>query len=106
MIDVTSPARQPAADGPLRPIRSRAGNGAFSESTAPATAARVTREANLIARTFACHGRARAASEAAEHIRLFWAPQLRSTLLEQIRAHPERFVPIAHEAIALLERAG
>ena len=78
----------------------------FDDSAAPATAARVTREANLIARNLACHGPAIAASETAEHIRRFWAPPLRTTLLEQARSHPDRFSPIAGQAIAMLERAG
>ena len=74
----------------------------FSDSTAPATADQVTRDANLIARNLACHGAGQAAAETAEHIRRFWAPRLRSTLLEQARAHPERFSPITCEAIAAL----
>ena len=76
----------------------------FIDSTA--TAARVTREANLIARNLACHGAATAASETADHIRRFWAPQLRTALFEQVRAHPDRFLPIACEAIGLLQGAG
>lgn len=81
-------------------------DGVFDDSAAPATAARVTREANLIARNLACHGQAIAASETAEHIRRFWAPPLRTTLLEQARSHPDRFSPIAGKAIAMLEQAG
>lgn len=78
----------------------------LADSSAPATAARVTREANLIARNLACHGEAAAAAETAEHIRRFWAPQLRSTLFEQARAHPERFSEISWEAITMLEGIG
>ena len=75
----------------------------FKDSGAPATAAHVTREANLIARNLACHGATVAAAETADHIRRFWAPQLRAVLLEQAHAHPEAFSPIARDAIAALD---
>lgn len=77
----------------------------FDERRAPATAERVTREANLIARNLACHGDETAAAETADHVGRFWAPLLRATLLEQARAHPERFSPVAKRAIAILARA-
>lgn len=76
----------------------------FGDSAAPATAERVTREANLIARNLACHGDGVAAAETAEHVRRFWPPLLRATLLEQARAHPDHFCEIAGRAIAMLER--
>jgi hypothetical protein len=72
------------------------------DNAATATADHVTREINLIARNLACHGFARAAAETADHIRRFWAPQLRTALFEQARSHPERFTPLAGEAISML----
>jgi hypothetical protein len=75
----------------------------FSHSEAPATAERVTREANLIARNLECLGAETAAAATADHIRKFWAPLLRSTVIEQARAHRDRFSVIARDAIARLE---
>ena len=74
-----------------------------SEIEARATAGHVTRECNLIARNFAILGAEPAAAATADHIRRFWAPQLRSSLLEQAAAHPSRFSPIASDAIAVLQ---
>lgn len=68
-----------------------------------ATAEHVTHEINLIARQFECLGADRAASATAEHIRRFWAPLLRSTLVAEAHCHTERFSPIAQKAIGLLE---
>lgn len=76
----------------------------FDDSAAPATAEQVTRDANLIARNMACLGRRPAAAATADHIRMYWAPLLRATLLEQARVHPERFSAITGEAISLLGR--
>jgi hypothetical protein len=50
-----------------------------------------------------CLGTRRAAAATADHIEKFWAPLLRATLFEQARSHPERFSPIAGEAIVLLQ---
>jgi hypothetical protein len=80
-------------------------NTSFSDSASPATACHVTREANLIARNLECLGAQVAAKRTAEHIGRFWAPQLRATLFEQARNHPERFGPIAGEAIAMLRES-
>ena len=77
----------------------------FTDSASPNTAERVTREVNLIARNLECLGATAAALQTAEHIRKFWAPQLRSTLFEQMRSHPERFQPIASDAVAMLLEA-
>jgi hypothetical protein len=74
----------------------------FNDSTAPATADQVTRDANLIARNFECLGAEAAATATADHIRHFWAPQLRHVLFEQANGHNERFSPIATGAIAML----
>jgi hypothetical protein len=76
----------------------------FTDSEAPATAEHVTREFNLIARNLECLGAEAAAAATADHIRRFWAPRLRLTLLEQANAHRDRFSPIACEAIAKLRR--
>lgn len=86
-----------------RKSNTRPMNPNFSDSKAPETARHVTRECNLIARNLACMGDKPAAAATADHIRRFWAPQLRSTLLEQGGAHPDRFCPIASDAIAVLE---
>jgi formate dehydrogenase subunit delta len=67
-----------------------------------ATADQVTRDANLIARNLACLGTTRAAWAMADHIRRFWAPLLRTTLIAQARSHPDSFTPIATEAISQL----
>ena len=75
-----------------------------TNSAVAATAEHVTREVNLIARNLECLGTAAAAAATADHIRRFWAPLLRLTLLEQARAHRDRFSPIASEAIAVLEQ--
>jgi formate dehydrogenase subunit delta len=80
-------------------------NPEYIDSIAPATADQVTRDANLIARNLACHGARIAAAEVADHIGRFWAPLLRTTLLEQVRAHPERFTPITVDAVAILQKA-
>ena len=45
-----------------------------------------------------------AAAATADHLRRFWAPLLRLTLLEQADAHRDRFSPIACDAIARLRR--
>ena len=75
-----------------------------SDSEAPATAEHVTRESNLIARNLEALGAEAAAAATADHIRWFWAPLLRLTLLEQADAHRDRFSPIACDAIARLRR--
>jgi len=64
-----------------------------------ATAQHVTREINLIAREFECLGVDRAAAATADHIRKYWAPLLRSTLLAEARGQGDRFSPIAKAAI-------
>jgi formate dehydrogenase subunit delta len=79
-------------------------NTIFTDSDAPATAEHVTRESNLIARNLASLGAQAAGAATADHIRRFWAPLLRRTLLEQADAHRDRFSPIASEAIARLRR--
>lgn len=63
------------------------------------TAERVVREANLIAREFAVLGSDRAISATVDHIRKFWAPLLRTTLLAEATAHREKFSPIAIGAV-------
>jgi hypothetical protein len=68
-----------------------------------ATAQRVTREANLIARQFECLGEEAASSATANHVRLFWAPLLRAELKSVARAHPERFSSIARKAVSALQ---
>jgi formate dehydrogenase subunit delta len=73
-----------------------------ADRTTPVTARRVTREANLIARNFACLGASAAAAATAAHIQRFWAPQLRATLLAQARSHPARFSSIASDAVAMM----
>lgn len=69
-----------------------------------ATAERVIREANLIARQFECLGPTRAVEATATHIRTFWAPLLRMVLLEQVREHGERFSSIAAQAVGMTLR--
>lgn len=76
----------------------------LSDSTTRVAARRAVRESNLIARNFACLGAKAAAAATADHIRRFWAPQLRSTLLEQARSRPERFSSITSDAIAMMTR--
>jgi hypothetical protein len=66
------------------------------------TAQRVTREINLIARQFECLGAERAAQATADHIRKFWAPLLKTTLLSEANSHRDRFSPAASQAIQLL----
>jgi hypothetical protein len=68
-----------------------------------ATAQRVTREANLIARQFESLGEEVASSATANHVRLFWAPLLKAELKSVAGAHPERFSSIARKAIAALQ---
>ena len=69
-----------------------------------ATEQRVIREANLIARQFECLGAGPAAVATADHIRRFWAPLLRTVLLEEACDHLEHFSPIARHAIAMLPK--
>jgi formate dehydrogenase subunit delta len=69
------------------------------------TAKHVTREINLIARNFECLGHALASLATAEHIRRFWAPLLKAELATAAAAHPDRFSPIALDAILALGRA-
>lgn len=69
-----------------------------------ATAQYVTRQANWIARNFECLDFAAAAAATADHIRSFWAPQLRDILLDEARTRGERFSPIARAGIATLAR--
>ena len=66
------------------------------------TADHVTYEINQIARNFQCLGQETAAQATAEHIELFWAPNLKEALADQVRAHPEAFSEVANRAIALL----
>lgn len=73
--------------------------------TTGATAAHVTYEANQIGHNFACLGQEAAAEATADHIRRFWAPLLRQTLIAEERAHPTAFTPIATAAIARLSSA-
>ena len=68
-----------------------------------ATAEHVICEINLIARQFECRGAAGGALATADHVRKFWAPLLKSTLLAEARSHAERLSPIARTAIGLLE---
>ena len=67
------------------------------------TAHRVTREINLIARNLECLGNERASEATADHVRRFWAPLLKAELASAFGAHPNRFSPIARQAIAALE---
>lgn len=67
---------------------------------------RVSQGANLIARNLECLGAKAAAEATADHIRRFWAPQLRLTLLAQAQANSQTFSPIAREAIAMLALEG
>jgi predicted nucleic acid-binding Zn ribbon protein len=69
------------------------------------TAKHVTREINLIARNLECLGLHAASEATAEHVRRFWAPLLRAELQSAAAVHPDRFSPIAREAILALERA-
>lgn len=75
------------------------------DSAASFATRRVTRECNLIARNLACLGAKRAAEATATHILDYWEPRLRSALLAEAVAHPERFSPIASDAIARLPAA-
>jgi hypothetical protein len=67
-----------------------------------ATAQRVTREANLIARQFECLGEEAASAATANHVRLFWAPLLKAELKSAAGAHPELFSSIAQKAVSAL----
>jgi formate dehydrogenase subunit delta len=67
------------------------------------TAEHVTREINLIARNLECLGEKEASAASAGHVRRFWAPLLRAELYSVFRDHPERFSPIARDAIRALE---
>ena len=81
--------------------------GADAERVLPsAVGPRVSRGANLIARNLECLGAKAAAEATADHIRTFWAPQLRATLLAQAQANSQMFSPIAREAIAMLVLEG
>ena len=66
------------------------------------TADRVTREINLIARNLECLGPMEAIAATADHVRRFWAPLLRAELQSVFDEHPERFSPIAREAVVAL----
>jgi hypothetical protein len=66
------------------------------------TAKRVVREANLIARQFHHLGTELAARATAQHMRRFWAPLLRTVLLNELREHGDRFSPAARQAAGLL----
>jgi len=67
-----------------------------------ATAQHVTREINLIARQFECQGAEKAAMATADHIKKFWAPLLKSALLNEARINGDLFSPIARNAFAIL----
>jgi formate dehydrogenase subunit delta len=77
-------------------------NATTVQSGATQIAKRVTREANLIARNFECWGAQAAAAATADHIKRFWAPQLRAALSEDARAHHDGFSPIARNAVLML----
>jgi formate dehydrogenase subunit delta len=94
----TSPGLTSRADPGQRPSSPEDS----SDSPTRLVAQRVTRESNLIARNLACLGARQAAEATAEHIRRFWAPQLRAALLEQAERHPQRFSPVASAAVGML----
>jgi formate dehydrogenase subunit delta len=64
-----------------------------------ATREHVVYQANQIARNFSVLGVERAAAATADHIRSFWAPYLKSVLLDEFRHHEDRFTPIARRAV-------
>jgi formate dehydrogenase subunit delta len=70
-----------------------------------ATGEHVVYKANQIARNLAYMGRRKAAAATADHLRKFWAPYLRSVLLDEYSANQNAFSPTARQAILLLRTA-
>lgn len=70
-----------------------------------ATAEHVVYKANQIARNLAYMGRREAAAATADHLRKFWAPYLRSVLLDEYSANQNAFSPTARQAVLLLRTA-
>lgn len=70
-----------------------------------ATAQHVVYKANQIARNLAYMGERKAAAATANHMRRFWAPYLRSVLLDQYSANRNALSPTARQAILLLRSA-
>ena len=63
--------------------------------------------ANQIAQFFARQPHAAAVAGIADHIRAFWDPRMRATILAYVEAGGEALHPLAHEAVVRLaqERA-
>ncbi len=70
-----------------------------------ATGEHVVYKANQIARNMAYMGQRQAAAATADHLRKFWAPYLRSVLLDEYSANQNAFSPTARQAILLLRNA-
>jgi formate dehydrogenase subunit delta len=70
-----------------------------------ATGEHVVYQANQIARNLAYMDRRKAAAATADHLRKFWAPYLRSVLLDEYSINQSAFSPTAREAILLLKSA-
>ncbi|HEY7900469.1 MAG TPA: formate dehydrogenase subunit delta [Caulobacteraceae bacterium] len=61
--------------------------------------------ANQIARNFAYLGESDAAAATADHLRNFWDPAMRRTILAQLAAGGEGLGPTAKAAVLALEAA-
>jgi formate dehydrogenase subunit delta len=70
-----------------------------------ATGEHVVYKANQIARDLAYMGERKAAAATADHLRRFWAPYLRSVLLDECSANQNALSPIARQAVLLLRTA-
>lgn len=58
--------------------------------------------ANQIAGSFAAQGEDRAVKRVADHLRRFWDPQMRRSLLALAPAHAAELSPLVTAAIAIL----
>ena len=70
-----------------------------------ATGEHVVYKANQIARNMAYMGQRQAAAATADYLSKFWAPYLRSVLLDEYSANQNAFSPTARQAILLLRNA-
>ena len=58
--------------------------------------------ANQIARNLASQGEGEAATQVAEHIRLFWDPRMKAQILSHYRAANTGLDPLVQQALAKL----
>ncbi len=78
------------------------------EGAAAGGSAKIVRMVNQIAGFFSAYPEAQAIASTADHLRKFWDPGMRRSIIDHLAAGGEGLSPIARRAVAALEapRAG